>query len=47
MVYKQVFWTRDSMNTDAIGSLTDKFIQLMQEVEELKKKSNTATIPSS
>jgi integrase len=31
---------RDSMNTDAIGSLTDKFMQLVSEVEELKKKSN-------
>lgn len=37
---------RDSMNTDAIGSLTDKFMQPMQEFDELKKKSNNATAPS-
>ena len=43
----EVLKQRDSMNTDAIGSLTDKFMQLMQEVEELKKKSNTAATPSS
>ena len=30
---------RDSMNTDAIGGLTDKLMQLASEVEELKKKS--------
>jgi integrase len=42
----QLLRQRDSMNTDAIGSLTDKFMQLMQEVEGLKKKSNTATTPS-
>jgi integrase len=37
---------RDSMNTDAIGSLTDKFMQLVQEVEQLKKKTNPATATS-
>jgi hypothetical protein len=31
------------MNTDAIGSLTDKFMQLMQEFEELKRKGNNDT----
>jgi hypothetical protein len=31
-----------SMNTDAIGSLTDKVMQLVSEVEQLKKKSNNA-----
>jgi integrase len=34
---------RDSMNTDAIGGLTDKFTQLMQEVEQLKKQKNNST----
>jgi integrase len=34
---------RDSINTDAIGSLTDKFMQVMAEVEELKKKTNNHT----
>lgn len=29
---------RDTMNTDAIGSLTDKFMQLVEEVEKLKNK---------
>ncbi len=35
----EILKQRDSMNTDAIGSLTDKFMQLTQEVEELKKKN--------
>jgi hypothetical protein len=35
----QLLRQRDSMNTDAIGSLTDKVMQLMQEFEELKKKN--------
>ena len=34
----EVLKQRDSMNIDAIGSLTDKFMQLMQEVEELREK---------
>jgi hypothetical protein len=39
----EVLKQRDSMNTDAIGSLTDKFMQLMQEFEELKRKGNNDT----
>ena len=34
----QLLRHRDSMNTDAIGGLTDKLMKLVEEVEQLKKK---------
>ena len=38
----QLLRQRDSMNTDAIGGLTDKLMKLVEEVEQLKKKSTAA-----
>ena len=35
----QLLRQRDSMNTNAIGGLTDTVMQLKEEVEQLKKKS--------
>jgi hypothetical protein len=34
---------RDSMHTDSIGGLTDKIMQLMKDVEKLKKERQTTT----
>ena len=36
----EILKQRDSMNTDAIGGLTDKLMKLVEEVEKLKKKNN-------
>jgi hypothetical protein len=36
----QLLRQRDSMNTDAIGGLTDKLMKLVEEVEKLKEKNN-------
>ena len=38
----QLLRQRDSMNTDAIGGLTDRLMKLVEEVEWLKKKGSAA-----